>query len=354
MDFRRGKEWIVKANDAAKSGGGDFRPFLTTFFWPEDQHTKYLLILTPIDDENLPMVSMQKVWTNEGRPEYVVARTERAIGDSIDPIEEEWGYGPQDLNLAVAVELEPTFKVVKGRQRPSGFEVKTRTYARKIRDESGEFTDEREEITMPVVGLIAQSPNNFFNHVSSQDSNVAPVHETPGRYTRIGERLNTDYEVELFQDDPLDLSNLTEFIDGVSYLDNEMDDLLEKIEDLEPQEAATEIGTILLDKRLSEICDLDYYNEILASIDEPARYPKKGKGKGKAKDDEAKSAVKKAERPSQRRTRRAEPASTSTEEPEADAKPPKRQARASQTQTVKKESGVRERLDALRQKSAKD
>jgi hypothetical protein len=356
FEFRRGKEHIAKANEAAKSGGGDFRPFLQTFYWADDQDTQYLGILNPADD--IPTVQMQKVWTKDGRPEYTVARTDpKAIGASSDPIEEQWGYKPQDLNICIAVSLTPTFELVRGRDRPVGFEVETRTFERKLRDKEGEPTGDVEELTSPVIGLIAQSPNNFGNHVSSLDTNVGPIHELPMRVTRIGDDRNTDYEIELFEDKPLDLTNLFEFFENISYLDSDLLDELMGIED--EAELAVAIGSILLDKRLDEMAQEDYYNEVLASIDTVARYPsKKFKGHKGGNDEAEETKTERPKRQSQRRSK-AEPEPKETkdeakveEKPKAKAKPKRARSKPADPAPVTKASPVRERLEALKAKTA--
>lgn len=360
LQFRRGSEAIAKANEAAKSGGNtDFRPFLTNFYWKDDQEVKYLWILNPLED--IPLVQMQKVWTKDSRSEYVIARTADVLGESSDPIEDKWGYGPQDLNICVACEVKPVMEVVRGRERPVEFEVAYRTFERKVRDDKGQPTGEVEEVTAPIVGMIAQSPNNFFNHVASKDANVAPIHEFAMAVRRIGVDKNTDYEIDLFDDKPLNPDNLLEYFDSISYLSDEDKDALAVLIDGDPEngvealsdeDAAVAIGEALLNKRLNEMADLDYYNRIFAAIDSPARYPSKKyrEANGGAKDEEPKTERK--ARPSQRRGRRAE----AQVEPEAEVKDePREEAKSARPRTsrrsVDKSSPVRERLEELKRKT---
>jgi hypothetical protein len=355
-EFRRGKEHIAKANEDAQ-GGGDFKPFLPNLYWKEDGDSKYLLILNPIDD--IPMVKLIKAWTSEGRPEMVIARTDQAIGANKDPISEEWGFSDTDNNLAIAVELEPEYETKNGRKRPVQFVVATKTFERKVRDDDGEATDETEEVTTPVVGLIAQSPNNFWNHVAAADAEQGPIHELPAMIRRVGDGTNTSYSVTLFEDKPMDLSALFEFLDGVTYLNDHMDELVEQLADEDSEDgldAAHKIGSLLLDLRLDEMADEENYNEVFESIDKPAKYPKKGWKKGEKS--EAKAKTERRAKPSQRRSpvksteaKAEEPASSdvdNADEVEREQKP----AKAKKEKPVTRSSPARARLDELRAKSA--
>lgn len=354
LEFRRGKQHIAKANEARKDSG-TFTPFLSNIYWKDDDETKYVWILNPIDD--IPMIRAQKVWTSNGRSETTIARTDTAIGASKDPIEEKWGYGPQEMNVCVAVELEATFEIVNGRKRPSGFEVKTRTFDRRVRNAKGELTDAREEVTTPVIGMIVQSPANFFNHVASQDANVAPIHEKAARITRIGTGSDTEYDVEIFGEKTLDMTNLMEFIDGVSYLGDEMDELLvhvdELLEDNQLVEAATLIGETILNRRLNEMGSEDNYNAILESIDAVARYPSK---KFKSETADVPARTERPRRASQRVQSPTEDVAETSEAPmeeteEVKEAPRTRRSRTDRDDVVSKDSSVRDRLQKARDSS---
>jgi hypothetical protein len=341
-DFRRGKEHIAKANEQAQ-GGGDFRAFIQNIYWSEDGQSHYLLILNPIED--IAMVKLQKVFA-EGRPHHLIARTDKAIGETKDPMEEQWDYEPKDNNICVAVSLVPTIEKIKNRNRPSGFEVETRTFNRKVRGDDGELTEEREEVTTPVVGFIAQSPNNFFNHLASADANIAPINETPIRITRTGEKLETDYEVECFADKPIDLSGLLDFVDGITYLNDEMDELLGQIEEADDDiDAAACIGSLLLDKKLDEMCDEDYYNEVLGKIDEPARFSKKRK-------EAASTTTSRPARQSQQRSRREpEPQTAAEATPDTDEPDDEPKAKPKRSRRVTKSDSPRAKMDEIRKRS---
>ncbi len=306
MDFRRGKAEIQAASESASKGGSSYQPFLPSIFWKDDGDSEYIAFLNTLDD--IPRLKYHK-YIDLGEEGFgtTIARTDPAIGEKVDPIEEQWQYAPSDTNLAVAVKLEVISDIdSQGRQRPRGFEVATNTYERRIRDDKGELTEEREEVTAPIVGVVAQAPINFFNILVAHDANDWPVHLTPIKVSRVGKK-DVSYSFVGYPDQELDLSNLVEFIDGVSYLTtDEQISLFEEMEKLDSdEEKATLIGNTLLDKRLEELGDADNYKAILDSITTPSRFPKGKKGK----DDKARPA-----RQSQRLNARAsEPAA----EPEA-------------------------------------
>jgi hypothetical protein len=174
----------------------------------------------------------------------------------------------------------------------------------------------------------------------AHDANDWPAHLTPIKVSRVGKN-DVSYSFVGYPDQELDLSNLIDFIDGVSYLTtDEQIELLEAMESEESDEAkATLIGNTLLDKRLEELGDADNYKAILDAITTPSRFPKGKKGKGK--DDKPKPA--RQTRQSQRRNARAnEPEAEPTAEPEA-AEP-----------EAKPKSNARDdKLKALKEKAAK-
>jgi hypothetical protein len=200
-----------------------------------------------------------------------------------------------------------------------------------VRDEEGELTQETEEVEAPVIGFITQSPHNFFNVVSSYDANEAPIEETPVKITRVGADNSTVYTVDGYPDQEIDLSGLIECVDGISYLGDDLDDLVDEISDLEDNEAAQVIGAFLLDKRLEELADPERYDNLFEGVDESL--DKFGSKKKKSKDKESKR-----ERParrSQRRGRSEEPAEEPAEEPEAEAEEPAEEEKPKQRRTRK-------------------
>jgi hypothetical protein len=352
-DFRRGADAIAKAQEKAKSGG-TFRPFTPSLFWKDDGDEKYLLFLNPLADiptvemiSFIPVVQKKGDGTKYTSYEQVIARTDSAIGEDEDPMVSEWDGKPRETCVAVAVELEPTFEeVVKGDKtykRPTGFEVKTTTFERRIRDDDGELTDDTEEVEAPAVGFITQSPTNFFNVVTSFDSNTAPIEDTAVRITRVGKDTSTVYSIDGFEDLEIDLAGLVDCVDGISYLsEDERDALLDKIENTDDAEAGQIIGAVLLDKRLEELIDKERYDELYDGID--STLDKFGGGKKKGK----KSGGSRRERParrSQRRSRSEEPSDepeADTPEAEVEAQPEEKPARQRRSRSKPKDDAPAE------------
>ena len=148
-DFKRGAEAIAKAQEKSKSGG-EFRPFTPEFFWKADDE-RFLLFLNPVNGETgfvtidelisfIPIKRKKADGDTFTTYERVIARTDPVIGEKTDPMVTEWDGQPKTQAIAVAVELEPTYKEDErtGRKRPSGFAVKTREFERRVRDDDGE------------------------------------------------------------------------------------------------------------------------------------------------------------------------------------------------------------------------
>lgn len=376
LEFRRGKEALEEKQSRSS---GDYTPFLPNIFWKDHQQSRLIWILNPLED--IPRTLTIRPFTKDGRPEYVIARQAEVIGEDHDPIEDEWGYGPSDTAICIAVELTAIKESRHGRERPVSFEVSTRDFERRIRDEDGELTEEREEVTAPQVGVICQSPGNFFVPLASKDANVGPIHMAALQVIRNtpGEPKDTTYDFELFEEKPLDMSGLLDNWENISYLtEDEKDEVLGLLEEAEDEhEEAIIIGAALLDKWLHEHASQEWYDKVAANIDTPAKFKseryKKLHGESDAKGGKKKD---RASRPSQRRTRRAE-AVSEEQEPEVQAEEtteePRRQRRqrrtretATATETSTEDSGseeeqpsvkaqvtsVRERMNSLKAQNA--
>jgi hypothetical protein len=309
LEFRRGKEAIAEAN---RSSERSFSPFLSNFYWKDDKQSRLLWILNPIDD--IPLVKVIKPYTTDERVEYVIARQDKCHGENADPIEDKWGYGPAENNVCVAVELNATMEIRNGRERPSGFEVVTREFTRRVRDDNGELTDQKEEAVSPSVGIICQSYKNFFNHLSHKDSTVGPINQFPLQIVRNGDGTDTDYEIDLFENQPLDMSGLLENWEDISYLtEEEKDDVAEMIEQADDdEEIVSIIGAALLDKWLNEHAADEWYATVSGKINAHAKWPSKKYQEANGKGEKTKTAEprERAARTSSRRSRR---------EPEAEA-----------------------------------
>lgn len=361
-DFRRGAEEIAKAKSKASSGG--FTPFAPEIFWGKDGAKRYVLFLNPITEiptvDMINMIPIQKKVGDQTREFYerVIARTDPSVGENSDPMNKDWDYRIQDYCVAVAVELEPTVEEVRGRARPTGFAIKLNEYTRRVRDEdTGDLTDDTEDVTVPAIGFIHQSPHNFFNMVTAFDSENAEIERTPLKITQVGEKTDTAFDVTGYPEFTVDLEPLLEYIDGFSYLtDDERKKLVADVDEIEDDlGAALLIGEVLLNKRLTELHDQERYDKIYAQIDKPAKYgvSKKEKGKKGGKSESN-------SRPSRRSSRRsknedeapAEPeAQETTPEPEAEEKPRRRRG-AAKTEDKQSDPKAMSNLDRLRKQTA--
>lgn len=271
-EFRRGGDAIDKA---MKSRGGDFKPFVPQHIWKDDQEEKFILIISPIND-TYTVELHEWIEVGEGKKrngdeytqfEMFISRKDPGIGEPTDKIEE-LGRVPRRRTLGVAVELEPEYETVKGRQRPAGFSVKTEQFTRKTDD--GEV-----EVEAPAIGMLIQAPKNFFGWLWSFDRTQAPVHETPFQVIRRGKDSDTTYDFMQFIDADIDFTNLFDNIDNISYLSDEAEGLYKEIEDAEDDwVAATVIGNAMLEKRINELIDEDRYHKFMDEIDElpPSRF----------------------------------------------------------------------------------
>ncbi|GAC1397181.1 MAG: hypothetical protein NVSMB52_10860 [Chloroflexota bacterium] len=286
--LRKGREAIEKrVAEQQSGGGGNFKPFTPSIYWNEDGMEKYVMFLNPLEEIlELELINFIPIRNKKANGdtyttyEQVLARTDPLLGEREDPMVENWDGKPKVTNLAVAVELEPQYQEVNGRKRPVGFEVKTTSFDRRVRDDKGDITDEVEEVVAPVVGFITQSPANFGNVLTSMDSDSAPIHEVAYSIKRVGKKADTTYNMRDWADQEVDLSALLDCLDGVSYLQDEIDDIYKDIEDLDDHEAALHVGHVMLYKRLEELADSERYEEIYEGITESL--DKFGKNKKKS------------------------------------------------------------------------
>jgi hypothetical protein len=316
-EIRRGAAAIQEVVDS-KGEGGPFRKWIPSIFWPEADEERYLLILNEMDAiPTFEMIGFIK--TEQGFTQEAVAKTDPYLGESTDAFVKEWSAKPRQTSLAVAVELEPVIELVNGRKKPRGFRVKTVEYERTVLDDDGEATDEKIDVTAPAIGVISQSPYNFFNQVASFDATEAPIHLTPVKIKRIGSGTKTTYSVTGYEDQEVDLDNLLEYWEGINYLSDDIESIEGELANLEPLEFAQFIGTTVLDKRMEELLDDDRYDELFEGVTESMAY-KGGKTK---KDNKNKAKAK----PSQRKAK----ALKETESDESEDQPKAKEKTSSKT-----------------------
>jgi hypothetical protein len=271
--FRRGAVEIEKSTQ--RKGGGSLGKFAPSIYWTEDKEAKYLWFLNPIEDiPRLDMINFIPVKNDKGERMYfasTIARSDACFGEDavkIDRLVEDWDAPIKDSNLFVAVELEPVMEEKRGRQKPVGFTIKTVEYDRRIRDEKGELTDDTETVVSPAYGFIQESASNFGAVLQSHDATEFPIQEWPIKVQRIGTDQNTKYTVTGYEDMEVDPTPFLENLEGISYLSDVMDDLVETVKDLEPDEAVKAVGSVLLEARLNELADEERYNRLADGVNE--------------------------------------------------------------------------------------
>lgn len=296
--FRRGAAEIEKSTQRSKGGG--FGKFAPSIYWSEDKEAKYLLFLNPIEDvPRLDMINFIPVKNDKGEQMYyasTIARSDACFGDDavkVDPLVQEWDAPVKDSNLFVAVELEPILEEKKGRMKPTGFTVKTVEFDRRIRDEKGELTDDTETVVAPAYGFVQESASNFGAVLGSHDASEFPIHEGPVKVQRVGTGTDTKYTVAGYEDIDVDLEPFVENLDGITYLQEDIEEIKDAVADLDPQAAVLAVGSLLLEARLNELADDERYEKLAAGVTETLdRFGNKGKKNKK---------VEKTERPSQRK-----------------------------------------------------
>lgn len=317
--YRRGAEAIEAASS---SGGGNFAPFVPEVFWKEADEKKFILVLTPIDEvgafdlhDFIPIPSEKANGEEYTRYESFLSRKDPYIGETFDRIEDELDRKSKVRCVGVAVELEPVMKDVKGRKRPVEFAVKTSTFDRKTED--GEET-----VEYPLIGLISQSSKLMWSPLFGIDESQGPLSELPLEVTRRipgGKKSDTSYEFVPFMDIPVDLSGVIEYIDGISYLSDELGDLLPSLESAETDlEAAQVVAKALFEKRIEELADSDRYEELVGDLDELEPPPWGGGGK---KTQKKRTVGKRTVRRSQRPAKQEEPEDSTEEQEESTPEP---------------------------------
>ena len=174
--------------------------------------------------------------------------------------------------------------------------------------------------------------------------------ETALKITRIGKDISTCYQVIGYDEMPIDLSNLIGYIDGMSYLSDELEDLIEEIDGLDEKEAAAAIGKRLLAKREAEVLDPERYDELLEGVDEPAKFAKKKKG--------AKEDPKKTRRGGSRKAKASSSDDEPADEPQEPASDPEPTEEVSEKPKARRKGKAEkqtpaDRMAELKQRAAK-
>lgn len=267
LDFRRGSAAIEEA--ATKKGGSDFRPFLPQIVWKADNESKYVLVLTDVQDVTtlllhsfIPVGKGKKSNGEEfTRYEDFLSRRDPALGEDHDELEDRLEREPKTRCMGVMVELEAVFESGTSKKLKH-FVVKTETFTRKSDD--GDI-----DVVAPVIGFCTQSPVTLWGTLNSTYQSLGDLIEVPIQITRRGKDQNTRYDVLPFLEKPVDLSPVIDYIDGISYITTE--ELPELIGELEAAETETTkaqaIADFLLVKRINELADKERYDTLVAPLE---------------------------------------------------------------------------------------
>lgn len=257
-NFRTG----LAPEESREGGARQFPGFLRSIQWTKDREEKFIAFLNPASDIVTAEVhTFIPVGTwKSGKPRYeeFISRTDPGVGETSDDLTDRLGRKAQKRDIAVAVELEPTYTTVNGRKRPTGFAVKTESFERKTQ-EGG-----TEEVEAPVIGLVMQSRRNFYGWVGSFDAATNPIEETPLQVIRRGKDADTAYDFTPFIDQKIDYTNLIQYAENINYVRDEVRDDLDLSGD--EKEAALAIGKLILDKRIAELADGERYERLVTPI----------------------------------------------------------------------------------------
>lgn len=201
-NFRKGAQVI--ATSGQRREGGTPRPNFIS--WDPDEK-KYLQFITPL--EEIPTVLMhQYIITGErDNGSYIyndfVSRKDPAFDgeDGYDPIWDRFEVQPRLKCVALAAVLQPQRKAGK----ITGWEVASK---------------ERRDDTVPDIGLIIQTPANFFRWLTTfADDTGNAIEDCVFSVTRRGEKISTRYDFIKAEHPTIDLSAYSEyFIDVDEYL----------------------------------------------------------------------------------------------------------------------------------------
>jgi hypothetical protein len=259
----RGGDAIERAN----SRSSKFSPYAPRLTWTKDQEEKHILFLSPIekvytaDIHEFVEVGEGEKANGEKYTKFESFISRKSLGEGTDDIQDRLGREPRRRSLGVAVELEPEYETVRGRQRAKSFKVKTEQFTRTTDD--GEV-----DVDAPVIGMVIQAQKNFYGWLNSYDRTQGPVHETPMKVVRRGTDQDTTYDFIAMEGVDVDFEPLLANLDNIAYL-RDTDGLEDLIKDSEDDyTAAAAVGTAFLEKRWDELADGTRYSTIIDPIQE--------------------------------------------------------------------------------------
>lgn len=201
-NFRKGAQVIVQSGQT----GGESSKRPNFINWESDEK-KYLQFITPL--EEIPTVLMhQFIITGErDNGSYIyndfVSRKDPAFDgeDGYDPIWDRFEVQPRLKSVALAAVLQP----VRKNGKISGWEVASK---------------QRRDDEIPDIGLIVQTPSNFFRWLTTfADDTGNAIEDCVFSITRRGEKISTRYDFIKTEHPAIDLSKYSEyFIDIEEYL----------------------------------------------------------------------------------------------------------------------------------------
>lgn len=269
--IQRGAKAIRESASKA-SQGGNFRPFTPEIWWKGDGAERYVLFLTPVEEvprfdiHEYIEVGKGKKANGESFTRYAkfMCRQVPAIGEACKLCDLD--NDAKDRHLAVAVELEPILEKKGKRNKVVGFEALTHTFERGVKGDDDEW--ETEEVTAPSIGVVTQSGSNFFGFLGDFNDKQAPIEDTPFQVIRRGETRNVNYDFIHFMDRPVDLTAVIEHLDGISYLEDDLEEIVAALDDTkDDHEAALVVANYLLDHHVDELADEERFDELVGPIE---------------------------------------------------------------------------------------
>lgn len=171
---------LKKGADHIKpKSGGKFTPII---YWKDDGETRYITFIEPISE--FMTLDIHVVETVNGWRTFV-CRDEAAFSDEEGECSLcAGGDKPARKTLALAAELEPVIERSNGRKSVTSLDVKMI-----------EIEKEGETRSFPRIGVILQSPSNFFDWFKKYDLTQGAVDENSFEVIRSGKGGKTGYQI---------------------------------------------------------------------------------------------------------------------------------------------------------------